>query len=582
MSSDRLKQLPAFREKRWRDNAAAAIPEPEWARELKLPPPIARLLAARGILSADQAQSFLSPRLSSLGDPFALPNMRAAVDRIWQALLRNETIAVFGDYDVDGITSTALMTRVLRAMGGRVHPFLPHRLEEGYGLGLDAFRRCVETVRPSLLVTVDCGTGSVDAVQEAARLGIDVVITDHHEPGSRTAPALAVVNPKLHADSSLHSLAGVGVAFKLCHALVKQGRLDGHPAASALDLRLFLDLVAMGTIADVVPLVGENRTFVRHGLSAINRNAQPGLRALIDVVGIERQVDVWEVSYLLAPRLNAAGRLGDAQCALELLLADEGPDLVHRARALDESNRKRRELEDQTLREAIADLDSRFDPARDFGLVVAGEGWHPGVIGIVASRLLQRFGRPTVVISINGEEARGSCRGIEGFHVVKALERCAELLDRYGGHAAAAGLQLEPSRIPKFADAFNKAAADLMDRRPPQPSIVIDGWVGLHSIDEDFLEALDRLRPFGIGNPAPTWAVRGVSLAQPPRVVGSGHLKLLLAEGGRLYDAIGWGMGPREVPEGPLDVAFQPRREWFNDVQRISLHIQDFRPATPP
>lgn len=561
----------------WRDRVPRATPP--WAREVSLPLPIARVLAARGIASAAEADSFLNPRLSTLGDPFALPDMRAATDRIWRAITKGEQIAVFGDYDVDGVSSTALLTKILRALGARAEPILPHRLEEGYGLSLDAFRRCVETLHPSLVVTVDCGTSAEETVREASRLGIDVVITDHHEPGPRIAPAIAVVNPKRGSDTAHHALAGAGVAFKLCHALLKQGRNDGNPRAASVDLREVLDLVALGTIADVVPLTGENRILTRHGLAVMNRKHHPGLRELCEVAKLVRDIDAYEVGFILGPRLNAAGRLGDACRALNLLLAEPGTDLKKVAAELDASNRERREVEERVFREACEALSKRFDATRDFGLVVTGEGWHPGVIGIVASRLVQRFYRPAVVVSIFEGRARGSCRSIEGFDMVAALSACAGSLSKFGGHAAAAGVELDPERLEEFASAFNKAAALQLQEQMPVPIQPIDGWVDLGDIDLEFLRALDRLRPFGLGNPTPVWAARGVRITQPPRIVGNGHLKLMIASGGRYFDAIGWRMGGREIPEGPIDIAFQPRLEIFNGVERISLHLQDFRPT---
>lgn len=566
--------------KLWSAAASDAVPLPVWAAELDLPPAVARLLAARGCADAAAADAFLSPRLSALGDPFALPGLEDAAARIWRAIEAGERIAVFGDYDVDGVTSAAMLTKILRALGARAEPFLPLRLEEGYGLSLEALHRCLETCRPSLIVTVDCGTGSREAVEEAHRRGVDVVVTDHHHPGDVRAPARALVNPKLSGDESLHVLAGVGVAFKLCHGLVKSGRARGVEIASRLDLRPFLDFVALGTIADIVPLVGENRILARHGLAQLNQTQHPGLEALIEVSGIEHEIDAYEVGFRLGPRLNAAGRLGDAQRALDLLLGEPAHNLLALARELDKSNQERRDIEERAVKEAIAELEQRFDPARDFGLVVGREGWHPGVVGIVASRLLQRFHRPVVVVALDEDGGRGSCRSIEGFDMMAGLAPCAGELLKFGGHTMAAGLELKPGCFDAFAASFNESARRLLAGRDLRPVQRIDAWIALDEVDDRLLAALDRMRPFGVGNPTPVWAAREVRLAESPRVVGKGHLKMLIASGGRQYEAMGWGMGDRAIPDGPLDIAFQPKRDRFLGVDRIVLHIQDFRPAS--
>ncbi|HMP74686.1 MAG TPA: single-stranded-DNA-specific exonuclease RecJ [Kiritimatiellia bacterium] len=542
------------------------------------PLPVARLLWARGCRDAGAVDQFLNPRLSVLGDPFLLPDLRPAVERVWRAIDGGERIAVFGDYDVDGITSTALLTQVLRKLGGIATPFLPHRLEEGYGLSPEALQRCLESCNPALIITVDCGTGSVEAVAEATRRGVDVIVTDHHHPGALLAPALALVNPKLSPDESIHMLAGVGVTFKLCHGLAKHGRELGR-ASAALDLRPHLDLVALGTIADIVPLAGENRILARHGLNQLNQTTSEGLQALIEVAAIEDRIDAYEVGFRLGPRLNAAGRLGDAQRALDLLLGGEGVDVDALAKELDQSNRERQEIEAATVRDALGELEARFDPANDFGLVVGRLGWHPGVVGIVASRLLQRFHRPVAVIALSEEGGRGSCRSIEGFDMVAGLTACADELAKYGGHAMAAGLELKPGRLDAFATRFNETARDLLAGRDLRPVQRIDAWLGLDEVDDALADSLDRMRPFGVGNATPVWGARGVRIVGAPRVVGKGHLKLVLANGARQIEAMGWGMGERGVPDGPIDVAFQIKRDRFRGQERLVLHLQDFRPA---
>lgn len=571
--------LSGHHDKQWRlapcDEATAVA----LADALRIPLPAARLLTARGHRTEDEVDRFLNPRLSDLGDPFDLPAMDAAVARIWKALDAKERIVVFGDYDVDGITSTALLVQVLRALGGDAHPFLPHRMEEGYGLSLEALARCREELKPSLIVTVDCGTGSVGAVAAAARDGIDVVVTDHHTPGAERAPAVALVNPKLGSHEGLHVLAGVGVAFKVCHGLLKHARATGR-SENGVDLRRYLDLVALGTITDIVPLTGENRILARHGLGQMNRTECAGLAELARVAGIESKIDAYEVGFRIGPRLNAAGRLGDALLSLELLLSRDPARLGELAHHLDATNRERQEIEARILRQATEELDAVFDGTRHFGLVVAKEGFHAGVVGIVASRVAQRYNRPSIVIGLDEEGGRGSCRSIEGFDLVEALRACAPLLRKFGGHAMAAGIEIDRNRLGEFTERFNAVAAAALGGSDLRPVQKVDAWMELGDADERMMKALDQMRPFGFGNSTPVWAAAGLRLLGPPRVVGQGHLKMAFAAGGVQREAIAWGMGSRPVPDGPMDVAFQLRRESYLGRERLVLNVQDFRPAT--
>ncbi|MBW7909400.1 MAG: single-stranded-DNA-specific exonuclease RecJ [Kiritimatiellae bacterium] len=566
--------------KLWRfeatENAAAAQ---ELANVLGLPLPIARVLVARGHADLDSADLFLHPRLSRIGAPEELPDMTEAAKRIWDAVDARERVVVFGDYDVDGITSTALMVQVLRKLGADVVPFLPHRIEEGYGLSLEALRRCIEDHNPRLIVTVDCGTGSVAAVEEAAKRGVDVIITDHHQLGDALAPARAVVNPKRGENEDLKQLAGVGVAFKLCHGLVKYGR--DQRRAIDVDLKPFLEWVALGTIADVVPLVGENRILSAHGLQRLRETANVGLNALFEVAKLQkRAIGAYQVGFQIGPRLNAAGRLGGAEAALELLLCSEIGRARVLAETLDQANRERQDAETEIVAAALGELESRFDPARDFGLVVAGEGWSPGVIGIVASRLVQRFHRPVVVISMleNGV-GRGSCRSIEGFDIVAGLKACSEHLSKFGGHAMAAGLELKEGHCDAFAEAFNRAAESVLGGQDLRPILRIDGRISLDEVDRAFFEAQERMRPFGMGNPGPIWAASGVRIVNEPRILKEKHLKLVVASGARQFDAMGWGMAERGIPRGPLDIAFRIKEDHFGGQSRLMLEMQDFRSA---
>lgn len=545
------------------------------AEQFDLPLPAAVVLAGRGFSEREQIEQFLSPRLSRLCDPFLLPDMERAVARIWSALDRRERVVVYGDYDVDGITASALLIKTLRALGATVEPFLPLRLEEGYGLSPDGLARCIEAHRPSLIVTVDCGTGSVEAVKSAAAAGIDVIVTDHHTPSEEMAPALAVVNPKLGRDEPAKVLAGVGVAFKLCHALLKHRR----DAAKDFDLKKLLDLVALGTISDIVPLTDENRIVARHGLSQLNRTSSVGLRALADAAGVRGRIDTYEVGFRLGPRLNAAGRLGDALNALDLLLTDSVDRARDLAAQLDASNRERQDIERQIVDDVMTELDARFRPDKDFGLVVAREGWHAGVIGIVASRIVQRFHRPVACIGLDGKTGRGSCRGIEGFDMVAGLHACADLLLKFGGHAMAAGLEIEAVKLEDFGRRFNEAARASLANADLRPVQKVDAWLGLGEADDRLLRALEAMKPFGYGNPTPVWASRGLSVVGPPKTVGKGHLKLVVAQGGVQREAMGWNMADREIPDGTLDLAFQLKKDAYLGHEKIVLSIQDLRPS---
>lgn len=566
----------------WKTATCAEAVAGALARELDLPPALSRVLVARGFADPAAARRFLNPRLSDLSDPFQLPGMEQAVDRVLAALEAGEPIVVFGDYDADGVTSTALMVKALSLLGAKVSPFLPHRVEDGYGLGPDALRRCIEAHHPKLVVTVDCGTGSVQAVREAKAAGVDVVVTDHHEPSGELAPAVAIVNPELGSVEAAKDLAGVGVAFKVCHALVKRARDKGVAAAASADLREHLDLVAIGTVADVVPLLGENRILARHGLALLGKTRSVGLKALIEVAGIRGSIEAYHVGFLLGPRLNAAGRLGDAAAALELLLTDQPGRARELAVQLDASNRERQQVEADIVEEAIEEIDKTFKPSKDFALVVARRDWHPGVVGIVASRLVARYRRPTVVIALDESgRGRGSCRSIEDFNLVEHLGLCSEFLDRFGGHAMAAGLEVSGDAVGAFRNRFNEVAAKTLEGKDLRSVQNIDAWVTLAEADEPLLKALNDLRPFGLGNPTPVWAVTGVRVVGEPRRVGGGgeHLKMAVEAGGVRREAIGFGLGERELPHGELDIAFQLRSNSYMGAQTLQLGLQDFRPA---
>lgn len=542
-----------------------------------VPKPLAALLVQRGCTTAEDAYDFMNPALSTLRDPFELPDMNPAVERVRRALADGEKITVFGDYDADGVCSTALMVRVLRGLGGNVSAYIPGRLENGYGLSPDALQTCVELHGPSLIVTVDCGTGAVAAVEAARERGVDIVVTDHHEPGEQIASAVAVVNPKRVENHPASILAGVGVAFKVCHALIKAGRDDACAASTLFDLKSVLDFVAVATVTDMVPLLGENRALVRAGFQTLENSAWPGWGALKRVSGLRGPLETWHAGFTFGPRINAAGRVGRADAALDLFLTDLPEKADELAALLDESNRERQAIERDIVKEAVDEIDSWFDETRHFGLVVAREGWHAGVIGIVASRLIQRYGRPVAVIGIDGDRGRGSCRSIEAFSVLDGLHACADLLVRHGGHEMAAGLEVKTENLDAFRKCFNDYAYKRLKDVDLSPVLEIDRTVDLSEIDSLLMSGLRRTGPFGQDNPEPIWAVMNVNVADS-RILKEKHLKLTFTDGRNRVDAIGFNMAEK-LPDGPVDIAFSLHENTWNGRTSLQLNLKDIRPT---
>lgn len=576
--------------KRW----VIAQPEPaqtqKIARALRLPEPLAQALVNRGFADAESARCFLHPQLRRLRDPFELPDMARAVERLRAALAAKERIVIYGDYDVDGLTSSALLTRVLGDAGAPASNFLPHRMDEGYGLSADGLARCLKEHKPDLLIAVDCGTSSVPEIAELKRHGVDTIVLDHHEPPDSLPECVALVNPK-RAKSAVEAavpgghpcaraagtaattpLASVGVTFKLAHALLKRDR----GLADAIDLRDHLDLVAIGTVADVVPLTGENRILVKAGLERLARTRKAGLRALMDIAAVPDDVNSYHIGFRIGPRLNAAGRLADARAALELLLTDDPAKAGQLAKLLNDHNAERQRIEERIVEEALA-MAREFEADRV--LVLAREGWHVGVIGIVAARVLQEFYRPTVIIGIEDGMGKGSCRSISGFSIVEALSKCAPLLEKFGGHEMAAGLSLKAGKLDELRRALNEIAAATLKPEDLRPKLFVDAEIRLDELDDDFFAQLSRFEPCGQDNPPPVFAVRGVSVRGSPRVVGKNHLKFSVTDGETTLQAIWWGMGDRQLPKGRLDVAFAPELNEYGGVETVQLKVKDVRSA---
>ena len=540
-------------------------------RELNLPPLLCRLLVARGFGDVDAAKRYLRPRLEQLHDPTTLGDVERAVERIARAVRNRESILIHGDYDVDGICSTTILTRTLRRLGATVTPFIPHR-SDGYDLtaaGVAAARRAGAT----LVITCDCGTSALAPIAELGSDGIDVIVTDHHLPGGPLPAAYAVLNPrKPGCTSSDKDLCAAGVAFKLAIAVT---RALGANTDFVYNL---IDLVALATIADVAPLRGENRILARCGLRVLNETKNVGLRAMRRAAGLEHKlITSGRVGFILAPRLNAAGRVGSAMRGVELLLASEEAIANPIARELEELNGHRQELDRAALDEA-RDMVKALDFEQTYGIVLAAEGWHPGVIGIVASRIVEEFGRPTILISLDGSEGKGSGRSISPFDLHAGISKCRDLLLRFGGHRSAAGVTIARERVAEFTQRFNDVARATLRPEDLVPELRADLDVGLEDVT-DGLEALFRhIEPCGIGNPAPVLVARDVTVASQPKTVGKDGLRVQLHQNGTQLTALGWGMGSRagELTVGNrIDVAFRlDRDDWNGDLQ---LRLADFR-----
>ena len=542
--------------------------------ELRLPEVVCRLLAIRGHADPDAARRFLRPRLEQLHEPALYLDLDKAVDRIVGAIRRGETILVHGDYDVDGICSTTLLTRALRGMGAHVVPFIPHRVTDGYDLGDAGVRAAIEH-RASVAITADCGTSAHGPITRLQESGVDVIVTDHHLPGGPLPPAFAVLNARrTDCEYPDKDLAAVGVAFKLALATARAMGASENPIYG------MLDLVALATIADIAPLRGENRVLARYGLKLLAETRNVGLRALIRAAGLEgKALTAGRVGYILAPRLNAVGRLGHALRGVELLLAETEREANVIARELEELNRRRQDIDRATLDEARRTV-AALDLDETFGLVLAGDGWHPGVIGIVASRIVEEFGRPTILIALDGEEGKGSGRSIGAFDLHAGIGACKDHLVRFGGHRAAAGLTIRRDEVSAFTECFAAVAKERLTVEDLVPELRVDLAIALDDAGGD-LEALFRhLEPCGVGNPSPVLAAHNVRLAGAPRVVGSTGLRLRLATTTGELGAIGWDMAhrARELDmHTPIDVAFRLERDEWNGESRLQAKLADFR-----
>lgn len=551
------------------------------SHEMGLSSLVARILSARNQIDPDHLSDFLDPRLGSIRDPFSLKDMDRAARRLAQAVDRKEKIFIYGDYDVDGVTATVLLLRLLDWLGIKAEHYIPNRLTEGYGMNKKAIKR-IASAGADLLITVDNGISSLQEVEYARSLGLDVIITDHHQSGDEIPEACAVVNPNRSDDPYDTPLAGVGVAFKLAHALLKE--INAQPDEAKEFLTSHLDLVALGTVADIVPLTGENRVLVTQGMKILRDTDKVGLSTLLELVcGLDREINSDAISYYLAPRLNAAGRHAKADLCVSLLRTEDRLKAIELSRQLNRLNDERRKLENDILSACLNLIEQNTDEGTHV-IVANGEGWHLGVVGIVASRILERFYRPVIVLAMDKDTARGSGRSIKGFDLYQALTRCGDFLSVFGGHKRAVGLTMSVDNISPFRRAINEYAAETLDSSIFQPSLTIDSEVSPEELTMENVEDLQNLEPFGSGNPSPVFALNGATLLYDPRVVGKDHLKLVFNAGGYQLSAIGFSMASRipelENPEARIDVAFKPFINRWRGRSSVELEIKDMKIST--
>jgi single-stranded-DNA-specific exonuclease len=536
------------------------------------PPILEHLIRQRKIVHSDDLSRFLDPKLKDLCDPMLLPEMLTAITRIFQAIDRKENVCIFGDYDVDGVTSITVMNSILRAYGMDPSYFVPRRSSEGYGLSRAALARCMEECgKPSLLIAVDCGTGSVDEIAELTSSGMDVIVLDHHEMGSRGRPdCIALVNPKCGDD--FQYLCAAGVCFKVAHALLKMRPLEHY------DLKNLLEIVSVATVADIVPMIGENRLIVRHGLKRLPKTQNHGLQALQKAVGMNGVATSMDVGFRIGPRLNAAGRMDQPEMALAILMCQNAEEAEKLAQKLDGFNRERQAMEERMRREALQMMkEFENDPV----IVLGSRDWHPGVVGIVASRLMRQYHRPAFVISIDEQGVgKGSGRSVTGVSLVAAIDQCRSLLLAGGGHEMAAGISIHEENLAEFRQQFGEHVLNTTTNEQRSAKLYLDAELEFSWLSLDFLKSYELLQPFGSGNPQPVFFAREIYLSRPPMHLKNKHLRLFLRQGSaglNEQSAMFFNGGERQLPDPPWDVAFTIDRNTFRGVTSLQIVIQDVR-----
>ena len=557
---------------RWLDSLVDAESVRRLAHELELSPLVTRLLVQRGLADPAAAHAFLNPNLDQLHSPDLMAGMREAVERLRRALVRHEKILIYGDYDVDGTMAVVVLLTALRALGAEVEAHVPDRLTEGYGMHVPVLEEAAANSF-RVVISVDTGIREHEVLARARELGVDCIVTDHHLPDDHLPPACAILNPR-RADCGYpeKSLAGVGVAFKLVQALL------GERLTARL-LQSYLKVVAIGTIADVVPLLGENRVIARFGLEGLRQHSQPGLAALIELAGLAgKEIGAGDVGFYLAPRLNAAGRIGNARDVIDLLTLSDATRTREIAERLESLNRERQRVEEEILREIAARLDHRTDVREQYTLVLAGEDWHRGVIGIVAQRVVEKYHRPALVIGIEDGVGVGSGRTIKSFHLLNALTSVGDLFQRFGGHAQAAGFTIGVDRIPQLTQRFEEYARKVLTAPDLEPALRVEALIDLAEVDWPLYEEIIQLGPFGMGNPKPVFGACGVWLVAAPRIVKEKHIKLRVGNGVCSLDALGWGRAEQaaSLTAGQqVDLAFNIERHDYQGMVSLQLNIKD-------
>ncbi|MBO5694543.1 MAG: single-stranded-DNA-specific exonuclease RecJ [Lentisphaeria bacterium] len=545
-------------------------------RTKSLPNAVALYLAAKGIEPKD-VDMYFNATFSDLSDPFRFPGIDLAVERLWKAIRDREQILIHGDYDTDGITATALLAWVLEKNGGIVSSFLPHRFDDGYGFTPDSLQKALDGCGGScgVLVTVDCGINSAEAVATARAKNIDVIITDHHDPAEDLPDAIAIINPKVHKEvADLRNLSGVGVAFKLAHAFVLYGCAHNEG-----DLHDVLDYVALGTIADIVPILGENRILVKYGMEILKKQIRPGVRALIEVARVPAKLQPSDITFKLAPRINAAGRLGNAITALQLMTAKNIVDAYRYADMLEGFNQKRQTKEQEIFNEAKRQVESDPNFSSSMTILAAGDAWHQGVIGIVASRFARDYNRPAIVLTIQGDEAHGSGRSIGGLNMIQILSKCSHLLTRFGGHPMAVGLGLHKDKIAEFQKEFEAHVREELQPKDLISSVSYDGLVNIGDLEDEFFQYYEYLGPFGHSNAHPVFRLNQVEVVRT-YPIKPGHTKGLMRDiYGNTCDFIAFNMTIE--PRVKWDVVATPQINEYYGEKRRQLQIVDFRPSNP-
>ena len=544
----------------------------------KLPRAICAILAARGI-SSEQVQAFLNPKLANLSDPYRFPGIKDAARRLWDAVINKEPILIHGDYDTDGITASALLSLVLRSNGANVFSFIPHRFDDGYGFTPESLEKALSFLPGcKVLVTVDCGITSCDAVKVAHKRNIDVIITDHHEASDELPEAIALVNPKIYPElEDLQLLSGAGSSFKLSHAFIKYGR-ENNLGGFSTRLEEIMDYVALGTVADIVPILGENRVMVKYGIDILRKQIRPGIRALIESSNLKHELSPSDITFKLAPRINAAGRVGDANIALQLLESENIVEAYKSAAELEKFNRIRQDKEQEIYQEAKSQIERGLAWISDYAILVAGRDWHQGVIGIVASRLARDYNRPAIVLTIQGDNAYGSGRSVGTLNLVEVLGKTSHLLERYGGHPMAVGIGLRTDMISSFFEVLNKEVEKAIVSEDLVQHLAYDGEMELSELNWELFNYFDKLGPFGHSNPKPVFRFNALEIVRS-QAIGNGHVRGTFRNYGYQTDFIAFNRSIEEFPcQSLVDVLATPQLNTrFNDT--IQLNVTAVMPS---